>query len=303
LTYNRPTGRFAPSPTGPLHFGSLIAATASYLDVRARDGKWKIRIDDLDSPRTVPSSIQHILETLELFGFEWDDEVIYQSQRLSIYEDAISDLTSKGFLFDCACSRKEIAEQSTTGPYGPIYPGTCRSGIPEGRKARSIRCLTADELICIDDRLQGHYCQNLARDLGDFVIRRADGIVAYQLATVLDDHAQGINEVVRGSDLLDSTPRQVLLQRLLGLDSPSYLHLPIAVTREKLKLSKQTRAQALDPRHKVALLAESLAFLGQPTPTDPNESDLHGLWSWALKHWNSDLIPPHLQIVVAGQKD
>jgi glutamyl-Q tRNA(Asp) synthetase len=228
---------------------------------------------------------------------------MYQSQRLPVYEDTIADLSARGYLFDCACSRKEVAEQSIVGPYGPIYPGTCRNGLPEGRKARSIRCITTNEMICIEDRLQGRYCQNLAHELGDFVIRRADGIVAYQLATVLDDHDQGVNEVVRGSDLLDSTPRQVFLQRLLGLDTPSYLHLPIAVTREKLKLSKQTRAQALDPRHKVALLAESLAFLGQPIPPEPNESDIQGLWSWAISYWNSDLIPRHLNIVVAGQED
>src|SRR3954469_4836970 len=221
------TGRFAPSPTGPLHMGSLIAALASWLDARAAGGRWLVRMEDLDRPRVLPGADDAILDALSRLGLQWDGEVVYQSKRHDLYRRALERLGPHTYW--CGCSRREIADSSlglaTDG--APIYPGTCRDGLPRARRALRVR--TSSALIAFDDRLQGQQAQVLERDIGDFVLYRADGLFAYQLAVVVDDAAQGISDVVRGADLLDSTARQICLQRLLGVPTPRYLHVPVAV--------------------------------------------------------------------------
>ena len=271
-------GRFAPSPTGPLHFGSLVAALASFLDARAAAGRWLVRIEDLDGPRSVPSAADEILRTLERLGLNWDSEVLYQSKRHSLYADAIRRL--QGGTYWCTCSRREVADSSlglaVDGAH--IYPGTCRAaGLKTGRALRGRT--TADE-VCFDDRVQGRRCQVLERDVGDFVLYRADGMYAYQLAVVVDDAAQGVTDVVRGADLLDSTPRQIYLQRLLGLTTPRYLHVPAAVNQAGEKLSKQTGATPVAPNW--ASVRQALDFLGQPKAGSLDE---------AVRSWNPGLIP------------
>ena len=239
-------GRFAPSPTGPLHFGSLIAALGSYLDARASGGKWLVRIEDVDTPRTVPGAADAILRTLEACAMHWDGTIEYQSARGDAYEAALEVLRRQGQLYPCACSRREIADSATAGIEGYVYPGTCAHGMPAGRSARAWRVRTDAAVIEFDDALQGRIRQDVKQDIGDFVLYRADAIYAYQIAVAVDDAHQGITHVVRGSDLLESTPRQILLQRLLGLPTPHYAHLPVAVNARGQKLSKQTHARALD---------------------------------------------------------
>lgn len=222
----RYVGRFAPSPTGRLHFGSLIAATGSYLQARSQGGRWLVRIDDLDPPRQQPGASAHILRTLEAYGLHWDGEVVYQSRRTSVYLHALEKLLDTGHAYHCDCSRKDVDARGRIGPFGLVYPGTCRArGLSSGR-GRSLRLRTHDRPISFDDALQGHYGQRLESEVGDFIVRRADGLIAYHLAVVVDDAAQGVTQVARGADLLDSTPRQIHLQQLLGLPTPDYLHLP-----------------------------------------------------------------------------
>jgi len=219
-------GRFAPSPTGTLHFGSLVAAMGSYLDARAQGGEWLVRMEDLDQTRTLPGAADAILRTLDALGFEWDGAVAYQSRRTQAYAQALERLRQAGLVYPCGCSRKQIQRSARLGPEGPIYPGNCRRGLAAGVAARSLRLRVPDQTCAFEDRIQGRIEQNLARQVGDFVVQRADGFHAYQLAVVVDDGWQGINRVVRGADLLLSTPRQIYLQRLLGLDRPDYAHLP-----------------------------------------------------------------------------
>ncbi len=237
---SRYRGRFAPSPTGPLHFGSLVAAVGSFLHARAQGGEWRVRIEDLDPPREVSGAADDILRTLDSFGLHWDGEVMYQSRRCETYEAALAQLKDAGVLYPCACTRREIADSSVSGLEGPVYPGTCRAGLAPGRVARAWRVRTDNRAIEFEDGLQGVIRSALEDDIGDFVVQRADGFFAYQLAVVVDDAAQGISEIVRGADLLDSTPRQIHLQRLLGLPTPGYLHLPIVLNANGEKLSKQT---------------------------------------------------------------
>jgi glutamyl-Q tRNA(Asp) synthetase len=289
-------GRFAPSPTGPLHIGSLIAAVGSYLEARVHNGEWLVRMEDLDAPRTVPGAADDILRTLELYGFQWDGEVMWQSQRMEAYQAAIDRLAEDGQLYPCACSRKDIAALAKTGVEGPVYPGTCRLGIEAGREARSLRVRVASERISIRDRLLGTVSQLLDRDVGDFILRRTDTQFAYQLAVVVDDADQGITEVVRGSDLLNSTPRQVYLQQLLRLPTPSYLHLPVAINDAGTKLSKQTFAPALDKRDPLPALIQALSFLGHPPPDELHNADTNSLWQWALQHWQAQNIPAKMEI-------
>ena len=213
-------GRFAPSPTGPLHFGSLVAAVGSYLDARSHDGQWLVRIEELDPPREMPGAADLILKTLAAYGFEWDGEVVYQSNRHDAYESALESLTRQGLLFPCSCSRREIADSTLGGGEHLVYPGTCRDGLVEGKVARAWRVRVTDADIAFDDNVQGPVSQCLQRDAGDFVLKRADGLYAYQLAVVVDDAWQGITHIVRGADLLDSTARQIYLQRCLGLATP-----------------------------------------------------------------------------------
>ncbi|RJS92116.1 tRNA glutamyl-Q(34) synthetase GluQRS [Salinisphaera sp. Q1T1-3] len=283
-------GRYAPSPTGDLHFGSLVAALASYCHAKARGGLWRLRIDDLDTPRVVPGSAERIVETLYAFGLKPDGPIMSQSRRGPAYDAAIAQLKRQGNAFDCGCTRRE-ARQGPPGDEGPIYPGTCRDGLPAGREPRSIRCRVDDRSIRLVDAVQGPVAQSLGRAVGDFVIRRADGITAYQLATVVDDAAQGITEVVRGVDLLTSSPRQRWLQQCLALPTTAYLHVPIIVDDRGEKLGKSTGALALDRRRKRELTWHGLALLGHRPPVTPEARSTSWLLDWALAHWCVERIP------------
>jgi glutamyl-Q tRNA(Asp) synthetase len=292
-------GRFAPSPTGPLHFGSLVTALGSYLDAHSHGGEWLVRMEDLDRTREVVGAADEILSTLESFGFEWDGEVIYQSQRSQAYAEVLEQLMQQGQAYPCTCSRSEIAENAEMGAEGPIYPGICRNRREAVDGSHSIRLLTQNREISFDDRVQGRVRQNPGLEIGDFVIRRRDGFHAYQLAVVVDDAWQGINQVVRGSDLLMSTPRQCYLQQLLQLPIPAYAHLPLAVDPEGRKLSKQYRDAPVDPQRPIDSLLQALAFLGQPLPDEPLE-DLQVFWHWAIENWSVDKIPtlPTRQVLI-----
>lgn len=247
-------GRFAPSPTGPLHAGSLVAAVASWLDARAQGGRWLLRIDDLDGPRTVPGADAQILAALTAHGLEWDGDVVYQSQRHAAYRAAFERLRVTGQVYACGCTRKEIADSLThvegsagARPLGreSVYPGTCRNGLAKGRAPRAWRVRVGDARVAFADLSCGSIAHDLARDTGDFVLLRADGQWAYQLAVVVDDAEAGVTHVVRGADLLDSTPRQIFLQQQLGLPTPVYRHVPVVAAADGEKLSKQNGAQAL----------------------------------------------------------
>lgn len=284
-------GRFAPSPTGALHFGSLVAAMGSYLEARAGGGEWLVRMEDLDPPREVPGAADLILRTLERYGLTWDGPVLYQSTRQEIYRDALDRLLRRGAAFACDCSRKAIAAAAAArGLPAHVYPGTCRAGA-QSPQGRAIRVTTAGVALGFTDLLQGPQQQDLEREVGDFVVRRADGLFAYQLAVVVDDAAQGVTHVVRGSDLLDSTARQIWLQRLLDLPTPAYLHLPVAVNTLEQKLSKQTHAPALDLENPLPTLWQALAFLGQEPPAALLEGDVPAFWRWAVAHWRRAAVP------------
>ena len=276
------TGRFAPSPTGPLHFGSLVAALASWLDARAAGGRWLVRIEDLDAPREQPGAAAQILRTLERLGLHWDGEVVYQSRRTALYEAALRRLGPQ--LYWCGCTRREIADSSLglAADGAQIYPGTCREGLPPGKPARALRLRTDDQPLVFVDRVQGARSQNLAAEVGDFVLRRVDGRIAYQLAVVVDDAEQGVSDVVRGADLLDSTPRQIRLQRLLGAPTPRYLHVPVALDAAGEKLSKQTAAQPVELGRGGEAIRAALRFLGQAPTVDLRE---------ALAGWDVARIP------------
>jgi glutamyl-Q tRNA(Asp) synthetase len=284
-------GRFAPSPTGALHFGSLVAALASWLDARRAGGSWLLRMEDLDRPRAIAGAADAILRQLENFGLQWDGPVTYQSARLDLYEDAIR--TLKSHSYPCACSRKELEDSALAIDGSRIYPGTCRGGLASGKAARAMRVRTEIEPIRFTDRVQGELSQSLEKDIGDFVVRRADGMHAYQLAVVVDDAAQGVTDVVRGADLLDSTPRQIYLQRLLGFASPRYLHVPVAMNAAGEKLSKQTRASDAVPED----LPPALRFLGLPRPGDIAPRDL---LAWATEHWDAARVPRARSVAVGS---
>ena len=276
-------GRFAPSPTGPLHFGSLLAATASYLQARCQRGRWLLRIEDIDPPREPPGADKLILEALEVYGFEWDGPITYQSPFTPHHKQLVTALVEAGQAYPCSCSRRELAD-ALRGPLGAIYPGTCRDGCTADDVA--IRVRTTDEPIEFDDFLQGPQCQCLESESGDFVIRRRDGLIAYHLAVVVDDYDQGITEVVRGVDLLDSTERHIWLQRLLGFSTPSYVHIPVAVNAEGQKLSKLTGASPIDTTQPSGTLFRALAALGQDPPPDLEGETPAAIWQWALSHWS-----------------
>jgi glutamyl-Q tRNA(Asp) synthetase len=292
-------GRFAPSPTGPLHFGSLVAALGSYLDARHHRGKWLLRMEDLDGKREVRGAADAILRTLDAFAFSWDGPVLYQSRRREAYETALESLRRMGLAYPCGCSRRQIADTAALGPEGPVYPGTCRAGLPAGRRARSFRLLTRDRTIAIEDRIQGPLRQNPGQEIGDFVIRRADGYHAYQLAVVLDDAWQAITHVVRGADLLSSTPRQCYLQDLLQLPRPRYAHLPLAVDKAGRKLSKQYRDAPVDPEQPLDVLLQALAFLGQTLPPE-RPANLDEFWRWAIARWSLEKVPAKPRIPLCG---
>jgi glutamyl-Q tRNA(Asp) synthetase len=284
-------GRFAPTPSGPLHFGSMVAAIGSFLDARAHGGSWGVRIDDLDPPRVAPGATDAILRCLEAFALHWDGPIVYQSRRSDAYHAALHRLRALGVVFACACGRKEISEAGIAGLEGVVYPGTCRDGLPAGRAARSQRLRVRDETIAFDDALQGRVEQNLAREIGDFVLYRADHVFSYHLACAVDDAEAGISHVVRGADLADSTPRQIYLQRLLALPTPAYLHLPVALDDAGEKLSKQTLAQPVDPSHPSEIIGAVLRFLGLPLPRARYGAPPVDCLAWAVAHWRRDALP------------
>ena len=276
-------GRFAPSPTGPLHFGSLVAALASWLDARAAGGRWLVRTEDLDLPRVQPGAADAILGTLQALGLRWDGEVVFQSSRRARYAAALERLAAH--TYPCGCTRKEIADSALglAADGAQIYPGSCRGGLAQGKAARALRVRTPPGATAFGDRVQGAQRQSLQHEVGDFVLYRADGQFAYQLAVVVDDADHQITDVVRGADLLDSTARQIHLQRLLSFATPRYLHVPVAVNAQGEKLSKQSGAAAIDAARGRETLARALAFLGQPPSTSLEE---------AVRQWDPARIPP-----------
>lgn len=284
-------GRFAPSPTGSLHLGSLVAAMGSYLDAKSNHGEWLVRIDDLDPPRVVPGASKKILTTLEKLGMEWDGEVVYQSQRTALYQKALASLGELDQIYPCTCTRKEIADAGVMGTSGPIYPGTCRNYHSVRDKACAWRIKTRDDLIAFQDTISGSVCQRLSHEVGDFVLQRADGVYAYQLAVVVDDNDQNMTHIVRGADLQDSTPRQIYLQQLLGYPVPTYMHLPIVTNSAGEKLSKQTRAASVDLSNLLGQLITALRFLGQEPPEDLSNSDIPSFWQWAIENWLPSKVP------------
>ncbi|MEK7811173.1 MAG: tRNA glutamyl-Q(34) synthetase GluQRS [Pseudomonadota bacterium] len=305
-------GRFAPSPTGPLHFGSLVAAVGSYLDAKHHHGIWLVRMEDLDTSRCVPGAAEDILRTLGAFGLVSDEPVLYQSQRTAAYDEALHKLQTSGAVYPCSCTRKEIADSALHGIEGPVYPGTCRDGLQFGREGRVWRVRTdfphpqslprrereekpfsprgkggdGGKTVTFIDSLQGHITQHLKNEIGDFVVKRADGLFAYQLAVVVDDAFQNITHVVRGADLLNSTARQIHLQHLLGLISPTYKHLPVAVNEAGEKLSKQTLAAPVDVSQPGATLLRVLDFLKQQPPSELPNRDVRKILDWAIQYWD-----------------
>ncbi|MBV8047515.1 MAG: tRNA glutamyl-Q(34) synthetase GluQRS [Paludibacterium sp.] len=283
-------GRFAPSPTGLLHAGSLMTAVGSFLEAKTRGGEWLVRIEDLDTPRMMPGAADEILRTLERFGFAWDGSVEYQSRRHALYRAALDALLRAGRAYGCRCSRREIQAVALHGVDGPVYPGTCRGLGLDAAPGLAWR-LSVEEAgeIAFADRLQGAYAQQLPRDIGDFVLLRADGFWAYQLAVVVDDAAQGVTDVVRGADLLVSTPRQIWLQRCLALTTPEYCHLPLLVNAAGEKLSKQTLAPSISADDAAGQLRLALSRLGHPPPQALGS--LSEVWSWAHTHWQLARVP------------
>jgi len=284
-------GRFAPSPTGPLHFGSLIAAVASYLQAKRHHGIWLLRIEDLDLARNQAGASDSILRCLEAHGLYWDEQPVYQSQRLAFYQQALQQLLQQQLLFYCTCSRKILNQQATPGG---IYPATCRGRYQApSHQQYAVRIQVPNHNISFIDAIAGRQTQNLAEQVGDFVVLRGDGVFAYQLAVVVDDHCQAISEVVRGADLLDNTARQIYLQQQLHYPQPDYFHVPLVRNDSGEKLSKQTGAPSLDNRQALANLKRAMIFLGQGS----DNATLHAIdtldafWQWALQNWNPELIP------------
>jgi glutamyl-Q tRNA(Asp) synthetase len=337
-------GRFAPSPTGPLHFGSLVAAVGSYLDAKYHHGTWLVRMEDLDSPRCILGAAEDILRTLAAFGLQSDEPVLYQSQRTATYEEALRQLQTSGVVYPCCCTRKEIADSALHGIEGLVYPGTCRDGVPEGREGKSWRVRTNNHYrhsraggnpaiqnafylnppdshlrgitsdlparglsqmassstndetqsitgeIKFDDVLQGHVTQNIEKEIGDFVVKRVNGLFSYQLAVVVDDAFQGITHVVRGADLLASTARQIHLQHMLGLPTPVYMHLPVAVNESGEKLSKQTLAAPVNISRAAATLISVINFLQLQPPAELAECDVRTVLDWAIRNWDASKL-------------
>jgi len=282
----RGTARFAPSPTGPLHLGSLLAAVGSYLDARANGARWLVRIEDLDTARVVPGCADEILRTLEVFGFEWDGDVLYQSARREAYRDAIHRLRNQGRLFECSCSRKQLAGNAAED--APGYPGTCRQG-PARPGPTSLRFRVSDSTLRFDDLFQGTQVFQL-QGCGDVVIERRDGIASYQLAVVVDDEFQQVTRVVRGADLLASTPWQIDLQSALAFERPIYGHLPLVVEADGTKLSKSSHSVALDPSQVAKGLTSTLTLLSQRPPADLGSFSTREVWKWAFEHWNPQAL-------------
>ncbi|ACT48402.1 tRNA glutamyl-Q(34) synthetase GluQRS [Methylotenera mobilis] len=294
-------GRFAPSPTGPMHFGSLVAAVASFCEARVNQGRWLVRMEDLDKPREIQGAADTILKQLAAFGFEWDDTVVYQSQRSELYADALNQLNNKQLIYPCTCTRKEIADSSTAfGIDGRIYPQTCLHKATKPNTAIAWRIKTHDATISFHDKIQHGVQQHIGLDVGDFILKRADGLFAYQLAVVVDDAAQGITHIVRGADLLNSTPRQIYLQQELGFPTPQYAHVPVAANANHEKLSKQTLAKPIEIGTASQLLYDALCFLGQQPPASISTAPLNTIWQWALAYWSILAVPQTKQIIIAS---
>ncbi len=288
-------GRFAPSPTGPLHFGSLLAALASYLDIRARNGRWLLRIEDIDPPREQPGAADSILRTLEAFGLHWDGEVVYQSQRRALYEDALQQLIQLDTAYPCHCSRKQLRARGVLG-----YDGHCLRHPPEVLTDVAWRVQHSHADQQFEDRLQGLRRYHWTGHEGDFVVFRRDGLFAYQLAVVVDDAEQGITEVLRGSDLIDETPHQMELQDQLGFLRPRYAHIPVITNAQGQKLSKQNLAPAIDPGERQQLLLQALTLLGQHPLPELIDASLEELLHWGCRHWRLDAVPAVLQLAPDG---
>jgi glutamyl-Q tRNA(Asp) synthetase len=280
------TGRFAPSPTGPLHFGSLLAAVASYLQAKSSNGRWLLRIEDIDPPREQRGAADAIIAALEKYGFEWDGPVRYQRQNIPHHRQIVEGLLKEGRAYYCVCTRQDLA-RAPRGAMGRIYPGTCRSG--NRSKNGAVRVRTDDHAVRFGDLLQGPQAQRLESESGDFVIKRRDCLIAYHLAVVVDDFEQGVSQVVRGVDLLDSTPRQIYLQRLLGYRTPEYAHIPVVVNASGQKLGKTTGARALPTDQPAQTLASALRALQQNPPEELAVASLSEVWEWASQHWT---LPP-----------
>jgi glutamyl-Q tRNA(Asp) synthetase len=281
-------GRFAPSPTGPLHWGSLVTALGSYLEAKKSGGRWLVRMEDIDVHRCSQRAADGILRSLERLGFAWDGEILWQSHRSEIYRAAWAQLERAGQIYPCACSRRELADSVLPGKGRDtdgqlIYPGTCRRGLAAGKSARSWRFRVPEGLLRFEDAVQGEVVQDLKREVGDFVVWRADGLCAYQLAVVVDDAEQGVTQVVRGADLLGSTLRQVVLQRALRHTTPCYAHLPVVTNAHGEKLSKQTGAQAIEDWPAAMALTVALRFLGQAVP---DRLSVGAIWEWAFQYWD-----------------
>ncbi len=279
-------GRFAPSPTGLLHFGSLLTAVASYLDARHSGGLWLVRIEDLDPPREMAGAASAILATLEKYGLEWDNEVWYQSKRHDIYQDYINGFLARHQAYYCTCTRKHLQRV-----YQGIYPGTCRNRYTTPPPTFSVRIRTHNEAISFEDAIQGEFSQKIESESGDFIIKRKDGLFAYHLAVVIDDQQQGITEIVRGVDLIDSTPKHIHLQRLLGFHTPRYAHLPVITNELGQKLSKQTFAKPVPDHNPSPYLWASLAALQQDPPTELRKAPPRQQLEWAIANWNRQRIP------------
>ncbi len=308
-TTNRYRGRFAPSPTGPLHFGSLVAAVGSYLYSRQAGGEWLLRIEDLDTPREVPGSADLIIRTLDAFGFQWTGSIMRQSSRRDAYQAAIQQLLNNGQAFVCSCTRSELQAAQSSEPRlfdtdELRYTGWCRSGPRVPTRETAVRLLVPLGETAVSDLLQGRFTVDVSAEVGDFVIRRRDGIHAYQLAVVIDDAFQGISAVVRGADLLHSTPRQVILQRMLSLPTPDYAHLPVATDVNGIKLSKSAGAAAIDISRPTYELWRALEFLQQEPPPELRRAGSATLWEWAIKHWQPQRLNGLRQAAIrAGRED
>lgn len=288
-------GRFAPSPTGPLHFGSLIAAVGSYLQAKHQHGEWLVRIDDIDPPREIKGAADNILSTLEYFGFEWDGDVLYQSNRQHYYQEIVDELIKQGLAYPCSCSRTSILKKTGQVKGETIYPGFCRNRPLENITNYSIRIHCNSDPIYFSDAIQGEQTFNIEKNTGDFVIQRRDHFFAYHLATGIDDSEQKITEVMRGADLLNCTPNQLHVQHILNLSSPQYSHLPIAVNHTGQKLSKQNHAKAINPSESIELLYKTLKFLGQMPSIELMNVSQEEIWDWAIKHWQLHLVPQKYQ--------
>ena len=306
-------GRFAPSPTGPLHFGSLVAAVGSYLSARRAGGEWLLRIEDLDTPREVPGSADQIIAALDAFGFEWTGSILRQSSRREAYEAATQQLLNAGLAFHCSCTRGELqAIQTITQTNTRAralegdelrYPGWCRQGVREPNRKTAVRLFVTPGETVVTDLLQGRFTVDVSAEVGDFVIRRRDQLHAYQLAVVLDDALQGVTAIVRGADLLHSTPRQMILQRLLNLSTPEYAHLPVVTDVNGIKLSKSAGAAAIDVARPTQELWRALNCLQQAPPPELRRGGLATLWEWAIQHWQLQPLNGQRQATIEASID